>query len=261
MTGRVVMTGLLSAVWVAITLAFLQVTGPDWGIYPPATCLGTHCFCELPRTGDLLLQPANSWSSFGFVVVGSWIMLGAATRPGRALSGIAAMWLGFTAIVIGAGSALLHASLTLWGQFADVLGMYLLGAFILTWALMRWRGLSGRTAIAVYLVVAGGLIASLWLWPESRRWLFAVLLLVSIAAEWFGARPHRRGVAGRYFLLGLAANTLAFAIWILDQTRVVCAPESLMQGHAAWHLLGAVAVALSYAYYRSEEEPGRAVGR
>lgn len=261
MTGRLVLTALLSAVWAAVTLAFLHIAGPDWGIYPPATCLSAHCFCELPRTGQLLLQPANSWSSFGFVVVGSWIMLGAAARPGRALSGFAAMWLGFTAIIIGVGSALLHASLTLWGQFADVLGMYLLGAFILTWALMRWRGLSVAAAAAVYLVVAGGLVASLWVWPESRRWLFAVLLVAAIAVEWFGARPHRQGVVGCYFLLGLAANLLAFAIWILDQMRIVCAPESWVQGHAVWHLLGAAAVALSYAYYRSEAEPGRGIGR
>ena len=261
MMRRAVLTGLLTAMWVGVTLAFLRVLGPDWGLYVPATCLGTHCFCELPRTGALLLQPANSWSSFGFVLVGSWVMLGAAARPGRPLSGFAAMWLGFTAIVIGVGSAALHASLTLWGQFADVLGMYLLGAFILTWGLMRWRGLSVGVAIALYIGVAGGLIASLWLWPESRRWLFAVLLVAGIVVEWFGARPKRRGVAARYFLLGLAANLLAFAIWILDQQRIVCAPESLLQGHAVWHLLGAAAVALSYVYYRSETEPERGARR
>ena len=79
-----------------------------------------------------------------------------------------------------------------------------------------------------------------------------MLLVAAVAAEWFGARPRRAPVSSHLFLLGLAANLLAFAIWILDQTRTVCAPESLWQGHAAWHLLGAVAVGFSYAYYRSE---------
>jgi hypothetical protein len=249
---RSLLTLALTGLWIAVTFEFLGRLGPDWGLYAPATCLSTHCFCEAPRTGEWLLQPANSWSSFGFVAVGSWIMLGAALRPDRALDGFPALWLGFTAIVIGVGSVALHATLTLWGQFADVLGMYLLGSFTLAWAVMRWRGLSAWAAILLYVVVAGGLIGLLWVVPETRRWLFAVLLVVAIAVEWWGARPKRVGARPQLLLLGLAANILAFAIWILDQTRTVCAAESLLQGHAVWHLLGAVAVAFSYAYYRSE---------
>jgi dihydroceramidase len=251
-TRRALLTLALTGVWVALTFQILELLGPDWGLYPPATCLGTHCFCETPRTGALLLQPANSWSSFGFVVVGSWIMLGAGSLPGSALRGLPALWFGFTAIMIGVGSVALHATLTLSGQFADVLGMYLLGSFTLAWAVFRWRGLSPAVAIALYLGVAGTLIGLLWVVPETRRWLFAVLLVVALAVEWWGARPLRVGARPHLLLLGLAANILAFAIWIADQTRAVCVADSLVQGHAAWHLLGAVAVAFSHAYYRSE---------
>ncbi len=251
-TVRALLTALFSLVCAAITLAVLGAIGPDWGRFLPATCLSSHCFCENPRTGALLLQPANSWSSFGFVIVGVWIMLGAFANPPAALPRFAAAWFGLTAVIIGIGSVALHASLTLWGQFADVLGMYLLGAFTLAWAVLRWRDLSSRAAVALYALVAGGLIAALWLWPETRRWLFAVLLVIAIAVEYWLARPRRDGVQPRLLLMGLAANTLAFAIWIADQTRSLCAPHSLWQGHAAWHLLGAVAVAFSYAYYRSE---------
>jgi len=249
---RALLTGLVSLMWIGVAFEALYLLGPDWALFAPATCLSTHCFCEAPRTGELLLQPANSWSSFGFVIVGAWIMLGAASRPDSAFKGLPVLWFGLTAIIIGVGSAMLHATLTLWGQFADVLGMYLLGAFTLVWAAARWRGLSARLAVLLYLLVAGSLIASLWLWPETRRWLFAVLLVVAISIEWWLARPWRPNVLGSLLLLGLAANALAFAIWILDQTRTLCAPESLWQGHALWHLLGAVAVAFSHAYYRSE---------
>lgn len=245
----------LTAVCAAVTFRLLSSWGPDWGLYPPATCLATHCFCELPRTGELLLQPANSWSSLGFVAIGSWIMAGAGTDRSSALTGWPALWLGFTAIVIGVGSMLLHATLTLGGQFADVFGMYLLGAFTLTWALMRWRGLSAASAVAIYVGVAATLIGLLWVMPETRRWLFAVLLVGAVGVEWWLARPRRPAVRAVLLLLGLAANGLAFAIWILDQSRTLCAPQSVVQGHAAWHLLGALAVAFSYAYYRSER-PG-----
>ncbi|MEY2884688.1 MAG: hypothetical protein RL490_2412 [Pseudomonadota bacterium] len=249
---RTVLTLLLTGLAAALTLAGLHAIGPDWTRFLPATCLSTHCFCEAPRTGDLLLQPANSWSSFGFVGVGLWIMLGGGSRPASPFAGLAAMWFGFTAIVIGLGSVALHATLTLWGQFADVLGMYLLGAFTLAWAVQRWRDLSPRATAALYAAVATGLIGALALWPETRRWLFAVLLVIAIAVEWWLARPRRPDGQPRLLLLGLGANALAFAIWIADQTGTLCDPGSPWQGHAAWHLLGAVAVACSYAYYRSE---------
>ncbi len=251
-TVHLALTLALAVAWAAVTLALLGALGPDWHGFAPATCLGSHCFCEAPRWGSLVLQPANSWSSFGFVVVGAWIMLGAAQHPGSALGTGATLWFGLTAIIIGVGSVMLHATLTLWGQFADVVGMYLLGSFTLVRGVARWRRLQPITATAVYVILCAMLIALLWAVPETRRWLFAVILLFALAIEWWLARPRRIGVRPELLLLGVAANLLAFAIWILDQTRTWCVPESWLQGHAAWHLLGAIAVALSYGYYRSE---------
>ena len=243
---------------VAATLALLQALGPDWVQFAPATCLGTHCFCETPRTGTLILQPANSWSSFGFVFVGWWIILD--RQRSATFGGAVAAWYGLTAIFIGVGSAMLHATLALWGQFLDVAGMYLLGSLVLAWALRRWRGLSDRSSVAIYVALCSVLIGLLLLVPETRRWLFAVVLVAAIAAEWFRARPRRIGVAPRWFFTGLVANIAAFALWVPDQARTLCAPDSLWQGHAAWHLLGAVAVACSYVYYRGEVQPARPAG-
>nr|WP_310524186.1 ceramidase domain-containing protein [Polymorphobacter sp.] len=241
----------LTALWAVVIWETLLWFGPGWAAYAPATCQ-PNCFCELPRTGELLLQPANSWSSLGFVAVGGWIALGAANHYRSAFGILPTLWYGLTAVAIGVGSALLHATLTLWGQFADVAGMYLLGAFTLTWAVTRWRNLTATAAIALYLTLVTALIALLWVAPETRRWLFAVLLVVAIAIEWTLARPRRPGIAQHWLLLGLAANALAFALWLLDQSRTLCNPTGWAQGHAAWHLLGAVAVLCSYKYYRSE---------
>ena len=56
----------------------------------------------------------------------------------------------------------------------------------------------------------------------------------------------------RFYLLGILTNAVAFAIWNLDQHGLVCAPASLIQGHAAWQLLGALSLWLTFSYYRSE---------
>ena len=243
---------LLTAVAAAGVILLLIALGPDWSRYAPATCTTTRCFCETARDA-LIVQPANSWSSFGYVLAGFLMILSARGRSWRsAMPRQSAATFGLTAIVVGLGSVLLHATLTLWGQFFDVLGMYLIGSFMLVSALSRWRDIPVRQATILYVALCGALVAVLVAVPELRRFLFAGLLLTAIAVELIFARPRRAGVRLRYYFGGIAATALAFTIWNLDQHLIWCAPDSLLQGHAVWHLLGACSVWLSFSYYRSE---------
>lgn len=244
---------ILTALAAAATYALLTMLGPDWTAFAPATCLATHCFCEIPRSGQLVLQPANSWSSLSFVFVGLWGMLAGGQRSNRTpFCGFAAIWFGLTAIVIGVGSFLLHATLTLWGQFGDVLGMYLFSAFTVAYAFKRWLNLGNAASAGIYLLLSAVLIGLLIVNPETRRWMFAVVIIVDIIVELWLARPHRPRVVVQYYLWGIALQAAAFTIWILDQTGKWCSGNSLLQGHAIWHLLNAAALFTSYLYYRSE---------
>lgn len=250
------MTDLARAAAATIALALLsllvvsRLAGMD---FAPATCVSTHCFCEAPREGAAVLQPANAWSSFAFVWAGSLILLAARRWDRRTAFPAEAAWIyGVAVIVIGVGSFFLHATLTLWGQFADVLGMYLISGFGLVYGLTRWLRWRQRQSLIVYVLVCAALISSLVLFPETRRWFFAIILVLALAIELLFARRRRRDAKIGLFLMGIAANAVAFGIWALDQTHTVCAPESLFQGHAIWHILGAVSVWLTYQYYRSE---------
>ena len=243
----------LTALAAAATYALLTMLGPDWTVFTPATCFATHCFCEIPRSGELVLQPANSWSSLAFVFVGLWVMLAGGARSNRTpFSGFAPIWFGLTAIVVGLGSFLLHATLTLWGQFGDVLGMYLFSAFTVAYSFKRWRGLGNGASAAIYLALCAVLIGLLIVMPETRRWMFAVVIVADIVVELWLARPHRPRVEVSWYLWGIALQGAAFTIWILDQTGRLCSGGSLLQGHAVWHLLNAAALYTSYLYYRSE---------
>ena len=242
----------------ATTLLLLGL-GPDWAAYVPATCTATRCFCEFPRIGSLILQPADSYSSYGYVFVG--LLMIVLARGDRWRSGFdrnAAAFFGITAIVVGLGSVLLHATLSLWGQFFDVTGMYFTGGFMLVCALTRWRRLSDRQASTFYAILLAVLLTLLYLVPEVRRWLFAVVLIAAIIVEMGFARRLRAGVKTRYYMTGIALKAMAFTIWNLDQRGIVCAPHSLLQGHAAWHLLGAAALFCTFLYYRSEQQQAAA---
>jgi dihydroceramidase len=248
-TLAVSLTGLLALGFIAV----LSALGPDWAVYAPASCTATRCFCELPRTGKLLLQPASTWSSFGYVLIGCLMLVQPYRRdPGSALSAISARTLGVTSIIVGVGSGLLHGTLTLWGQFLDVLGMYLVGSFLLISAIARWRRVPDGAAVTIYVTLCAALVTALFKFSEVRRWLFAVLLILAVVTELAFARPFRPSARVALYFGGLIATTIAFGIWILDQEGVLCAPTSLIQGHAVWHLLGAASLWLTFSYYRSE---------
>ncbi|MES2442364.1 MAG: ceramidase domain-containing protein [Pseudomonadota bacterium] len=237
-----------------LTTGALMLLGPDYSRFAAATCTATRCFCETPRLGALILQPSDSWSAYGYVLAG-FLMIVLARAPAwdSAFPRTAAAIFGVTAIMVGIGSVLLHATLTLWGQFLDVLGMYLVGSFLLVRAVARWRSIPDRIAILMYLILCAALTAVLIVEPEVRRWLFAVVLIAAILLELVFARPLRNGALVRFYLLGILAKAVAFAIWIMDQRGTLCAPESIVQGHAVWHLLGALSIWLSFSYYRSEK--------
>ena len=201
-----------------------------------ATCLATRCFCELTRPGGIA-QPADAWSSLAFVVAGvaAAAVLRPATRPERVLVPLLAVAL----VAVGIGSFAFHATLTLWGQFVDVLPMYAVGCVLLAGALVRLRRVTPRVGVlgGVALLVALGVL--LWLWPESRRVLFAAVLLPGIVLELVAARSRDGGA--RWLHVGLGLLVTAYALWLLDQAGLLCDPTSPLQGHAAWHVLGAVA--------------------
>ena len=201
-----------------------------------ATCLATHCFCELARP-DGIAQPADAWSSLAFVVAGvaAVVLPGPAARPERVLVPLLAVAL----VAVGIGSFAFHATLTLWGQFVDVLPMYAVGCVLLAGALVRLRRVTPRVAVlgGVSLLVALGVLLSVL--PESRRVLFAAVLLPGIVLELVATRGRVGGA--RWLHVGLGLLVTAYVLWLLDQWGVLCDPTSPLQGHAAWHVLGAAA--------------------
>ena len=219
------------------------------------------CFCEAIRDGAVR-QPANTWSCLAFLVVGAMVLqrtmddASAADRTGgtslletRAIYGVL---YGTALILIGIGSGFYHASLSFAGQFADVFGMYLLGTFILLYNLARLGRVAERGIAALYVALNAVLAILLYALPEMRRYAFALLLIAALGLE-FRARKRSGAISeGRFLQIALGSITLGLAIWILDITRTLCAPTSIAQGHAVWHLAGAVSAWYLYRYYRSE---------
>lgn len=215
---------------------------PIWDTWRAATCMPEHCFCEAVQE-SWVRQPANTWSSLAFVATGLWILgqqpVGG-VRPYR--------WgIVLALLVIGLGSAFYHASLSFVGQFWDVLGMYFLSGLMLLYRVSRGRAFG----LAYGLLMVGLALALGWL-PELRRGLFALVLLAAIGLELRHVWASKPKIEMKWFWAGLGLFALAFGVWMLDSTGLWCAPQSWVQGHALWHLLGAVSAGLLFRYYASE---------
>ena len=224
------------------------MTPSAWEGWPRATCLPDHCFCEAIAAGPVA-QPANSWSSLAFVLAGlliaHWPGLAGAGSPNRMTRDpVYRQLFGYALVATGLGSFFYHASLTFAGQVADMTGMY----FVITFALLYcMTALSSAAAVTTFVLGNAALMAFQVNFPDLRRYVFAVLVISVLWLE------HRRRSANRKWLWrGAAALTLGFVFWVLDITRVICEPTSIVQGHAAWHSLGALAGWFLFRYYWSE---------
>jgi hypothetical protein len=246
----------LSTGWLAIAIVQGWL-GPDVG-------RGAQ-FCEAAHDGHIK-QPANTWSNAGFVVAG----LLAAFHAGRArvLGMPTPLATVFASIVVlmGPASAAMHATQSACGGHLDLLSMYLIAGFAASYAWVRWTR-RGPRAFAVAYVVCVLVCEAVGLWPDpvpvfqhSGNVVFALLLVVALVLE---TLLWRRGETQRTIGFGFAALgslLTAFTIWLVSNAGW-CDPHSLWQGHAAWHLLCAVAAYFLYRLYASEQKAAGPVVR
>ncbi len=240
------------AVIVAITLVLGRLPSP-WAAWPSDGCREADCYCETLRD-RFVAQPLAAYSSLAFVLIGllAWAAPRWRRSPGGSLLTSHARYAfayGAALIALGLGSFFYHASLTLAGEWFDIVGMYLVIAFYSLYNLARlgqpnafWPGYA-----LVFLAGGAQMIA-------AREWQqigFAVLVGCGAASEalvWLRPRPRLdlRLLGGALICLGAGG-----ALWIAGY-RLPCDPAGWLQPHALWHLLAAAATGLMWLYYRSE---------
>lgn len=161
-------------------------------------------------------------------------------------------------VLLGPGSAAMHATQSALGGHLDMLSMYLVASFAAAYATMRWLRGGMRLLAGTFL---GGVafceFVGLWgvqlpVVTYSGNAAFALLLVIATVLELLIMRRGEARAQRVYAYASLASILIAFAIWNAAKAWL-CDPHSLIQGHAIWHLLGAVAAYFLYRYYASEE--------
>jgi glycerol-3-phosphate O-acyltransferase / dihydroxyacetone phosphate acyltransferase len=194
--------------------------------------------CET-RDDWFLEQDVNAWTSLAYVVAGAIV----AWQVVRRRLPSAAGGLGALLVAEGIGSLLYHGDAGDVSQYLH--DVPLIGAlgFVAGWHSGRLVGDADRGSLAG-AVVGVGLASVLFVVArEATNVTVGVAIVVIVVASLVARRQGRPGVwSPALFTLG----AVAIVFWSFGRPdSPVCAPDSWLQPHAAWHLLTAV-VALAW---------------
>jgi hypothetical protein len=228
------------------------------------------CYCEQVRPG-MIKQRSNTWSNLGFVLVGlimlaslPAVVVGSGRDPMEERTFYAVLY-GCVVIFLGPGSMFFHASMKKWGGWIDTLSMTLYTAFLLVYDITGIFNGGKALFLIVFLVLVAGLGVLTWFVPESPLPHFSMgaLAFGSMAVLWallqffailgIGGIDRENGPALLLFIAGAIVFGVAFLIQQRSGTgKPWCQPESVVQGHAIWHLLTAATTVILFFYLRTE---------
>ncbi|MFT3710466.1 MAG: ceramidase domain-containing protein [Archangium sp.] len=222
-----------------------------WEGWELATCMPNDCFCEAVRDGSIR-QPSNTWSSLTFCIA-TFAMLPAllSGRFGNRLTKLEAWLFAIAVFLVGVTSAFYHASLSFLGQWLDVQSMYLLVVLALAVNLDAFRPGKAKRFLATYVALNVTFGVLLFYVPAFRRFAFGGVILAVIATEVMLRRAKLRDWNAKPLIAAAVLQGIAFVIWNLDRTHLVCDPTFAIQGHAVWHTLGACASFALWRYFTS----------
>lgn len=255
-----IFTAALFVAVVLVSLFFLALINGWLGVWDHTG----DDFCEASRPG-LIKQPSNTWSNIGFIVAGltmAWQLAHEKYKQNKNVftqSNFTAIFFSSIAVFLGPGSMAMHATETSAGGFFDMLSMYLVAGFASAYAMQRffsWNSL--RFALCfVFIVVLCVCVKNLpYRMPVVGyfgNFVFAVFVSVSVVFEFLNSFVRKFNHQVKWGVLSLVSLLVAFLIWNLERrVDYFCNPYSVIQGHAIWHLLDALAVYFLFRFYVSE---------
>lgn len=224
-----------------------------WDGHTPST----FDFCEANVCG-WVVEPANTGSCLAYVGVGLAVLHLCRAERAPNLAPI-----GVTAILVGVLSGAYHASRIFETEFLDLFSMYTFSTYALVVTLYRKYGVNPARLRWLYAAIIGVSLVLLVLVRPIGVVLFGAEVVLVLALEG-SIRREDRALGARIDYRGmrhlLAFFVLALAVWIPDQTRLVCVPEDhVFQGHAAWHVINSACFYFLFRFYRQFDFGGGAL--
>jgi hypothetical protein len=236
---------------------FLMTEGCPWVDLRKWTGLPNVRWCE-DQICSWIATPSNTWSNLGYIAVGFffyWLMRKEKSENLR-FYGTAAQWVGWT-------SFLYHASLTFATQVFDFLGMFVFFYLILIQNFARLGIVAGNRVkrnIWIATLITTVISSTVDKFGFPIQGLVVLLIVGILVTEVLATKKASRPVKHVAYSASLFFLAIGTAFSGADVTRKFCNPEDhWIQGHALWHLFGALALLFSIFHYRQfySRENGR----
>lgn len=187
--------------------------------------------CELYGAHPFWGQPANSVTSLAFVASGAAILAGRRGHRGRVPYAL-------LVIGVGVGSLIQHGPNPAWQQYAHDVPLAGVLAFV---AVDAASDVTGRRLSPLWwLAPTAAIVPIVAISPAASSVAQGAMATAAIALNLHRARIRPR--LRRTLLTSLAILAAGGLIGTLGDRTSLCQPDSLLQGHAVWHILAALAL-------------------
>ncbi len=208
--------------------------------------------CEQVRSG-LIGQPANAVSAAAYLLAGGWLLARVCRRPAAPAR---YRWFAAAVAANGVGSGLYHGPGWPGSGWCHDVAAIAVPVFVAADGLGGVRGWDDRTITGVGLTATAVAAVGVAVGPATNLALLTAVTAAVLAEAAVARRPsvpvgavpdapvpaRRSGRRGRIVML--AALAVGVTAYLAGRTgSPLCRPDSLLQPHALWHVLTAVAMA------------------
>ena len=219
---------------------------PDfWSRFPQAGCLPYNCNCELIHQG-WIYQPSAFWSSLIYIILGVvlWKKVPQKTQLLKIFI--------FFVIAQGIFSQFAHGTFLKLALAMDFAGIIVIISFF---TVIKFWKKNFALKFFIYYAFLLGVFYSLHLWVKVA--LCVLIFVISITDIINSLKGEFK--TSKTLHQSLSLLFVSFTFFLVDETKLICVPETWLQGHSIWHFGSAYAIYLYGKWRFLEREPFKAM--
>jgi hypothetical protein len=195
-------------------------------------------------------EPANTWSNALYLLMSFYIFWSANKTRQKEL-----IWFAPAMFLMGLLSLVYHLSNNYLSQILDFIGMYLFvyWLIILNMRRLNWISADNQVKIMVGMSVASTILLHvMYINFIKIQLIIAAAVLAIFITEYLCFKRRLAPIRYTNMMIGAVLMGIAQAFSLMDVNRVswVCDPTNhWFQGHAAWHVIGAIGLTFAYKHY------------
>lgn len=193
-------------------------------------------------------EPINTWSNVAYFIAAAIIFYQCRSETQKEVK-----WMGPAMFFMGLFSFIYHMTNSYLTQIFDFIGIFMSVYWMIVLNLRRLNLIKKKMYLPLMLsmsTISLGLIHIMY----TNQIKFQIIVLIAGltigATEYLNYQKVNKSYSLKNFIIACIFIIVAQAASLVDGARVLCHPHHWMQGHAIWHILGAVGLYFAFMHFR-----------